>query len=144
LPSSNDFARSHRWLRAVVHGFLAEFATVLTIILIVISYRYVFAHGASDADFAAFGARTGEIVGIVGGTLYTFLFASLLMPRLSGHFVPHGLVVAASAVAFSIAGSLIGHRGVPAAYLVASALKLAAGALAGILAQKRSAVLDPA
>jgi hypothetical protein len=140
----NSFARSHRWLRAVVDGFLAELATVLTIILIVMSYRYVFAHNASDTDFAAFAARTGEIVGIVGGTLYTFFLASLLMSRLSRHFVPHGLVLAASAVFFSVGGSLIGHHGVPAGYVLASALKLLAGALAGMLAQKRSAALRPA
>ena len=117
---------------------------MLTIILIVMSYRYIFAHGASDADFAAFGARTGELVGIVGGTLYTFLFARLLMDRLSERFVMHGLVVAATAIAFSVGGSLLGHRGVPAAYLLASTLKLTAGALAGLLAQKRAAILDPA
>jgi hypothetical protein len=140
----NSFARDHRWLRAIVDGFLAELATVLTIILIVACYRYIIAHGASDADFAAFGARTGEIVGIVGGTLYTFLFASLLMSRLTGHFVPHGLVLAATAVAFSVGGSLLGHHGLPAGYTVASSLKLLAGALAGILAQKRSAALRPA
>ena len=125
-------------------GFLAEFATVLTIILIVMSYRYLFGRGASDADFAAFGVRTGELVGIVGGTLYTFLFARLLMARLSERFVMHGLVVAATAIAFSVGGSILGHHGVPAGYLLASTLKLAAGVLAGLLAQKRTAVLGPA
>jgi hypothetical protein len=108
------------------------------------SYRYIFADGASDGELAAFGARTGEIVGIVGGTLYTFLFASMLMPRLSRNFVAHGLVVAASAITFSVGGSLLGHHGIPAGYALASTLKLLAGVLAGILAQKRSATLRPA
>jgi hypothetical protein len=73
------------------------------------------------------------LLGLVAGTIYTFLFARTIMPRLSARFVEHGLVVAAAAVAFSVGGSLAGHHGVPNAYILASALKLAAGALAGFL-----------
>ena len=131
MTSSQIPAHKDRWLRAVGYGFLAEFATVLTIILIVQAYVHIFAHGLTDADFAALGQRVGAIVGTVGGTLYTYLFARLLMRRLAGRFVAHGLVVALTAIAFSIAGSIAGHQGVPAAYLLASLLKLAAGAYAG-------------
>lgn len=119
------------------YGFLAEFVTVLTIIAVVMAYRYVFNRGQSDAVYAAFGERAGATIGVIGGTLYTFLFARFLMRRLSSRFVAHGLVVALTAVAFSIAGSIAGHHGVPGAYLLASALKLAAGALAGFLSAKR-------
>jgi hypothetical protein len=117
----------------VGYGFLAEAATVVTIILIVTAYRLAFARGLSDADYAAFGERTGEIVGIIGGTLYTYLLARLLMRVVRGRFVAHGVVVALTAIAFSVAGSIAGHHDVPAAYLLASVLKLAAGALAGFL-----------
>lgn len=106
-------------------------------------YRYVVARGLSDADYAAFAVRTGEIVGIIGGTLYTFLFARLLTKRLFARFIEHGLVVAITAVAFSIAGSIAGHQGVPAGYVIASVLKLAGGALAGFLAAKRYAPARP-
>jgi hypothetical protein len=133
LTSSQIPAGKDRWLRAVGYGFLAEFATVLTIILIVQAYARIFARGLTDADYAAFGQRVGESVGIVGGTLYTYLFSRLLMRQLTGRFVAHGVVVALTAIAFSIAGSIAGHQGVPAAYLLASALKLAAGAFAGFL-----------
>ena len=126
-------ARRDHWLRAVGYGFLAEAATVVTIIMIVMAYRFVFARGLPDADYAAFGARTGEIVGIIGGTLYTYLFARLLMRVVRGRFVAHGVVVALTAIAFSAAGSIAGHHVVPPAYLLASILKLAAGALAGLL-----------
>jgi hypothetical protein len=121
----------------VLYGFFAEFATVLTIILIVMVHRYLLARSASPAEVAAFGVRTGEVVGIVGGTLYTFMLARLLMPRLSGNFIPHGLLVALTAIAFSVGGSILGHRGVPAGYGLASTLKLLAGALAGFLERKR-------
>lgn len=139
MTSPESPARSDRWLRAVGYGFLAEFATVLTIILIVEAHLHLFTRGPSDADYAAFGARAGEVVGIVGGTLYTYLFARLLMRLLTSRFIAHGFVLALTAIAFSIAGSIVGHHGVPAGYVLASVLKLAAGALAGFLAAKRFA-----
>lgn len=125
--------RGDRWLRTVGFGLLAEVLTVLTIIAIVMAYRYLFARGMSDGDYAAFGFQTGRVVGTVGGALFTFVSAWLLMPRLSRRFVEHGVVVAVAAIAFSVGGSIAGHKGVPAGYPLASALKLAAGALAGVL-----------
>jgi hypothetical protein len=133
LTSSETAARRDHWVRAAGYGLLAEIATVLTIILIVTAYRFAFARGLPDADYAAFRQRMGGIVGIVGGTLYTYLFARLLMRVVTGRFTVHGIVVAVTAIAFSIAGSIVGHQGVPAGYVLASALKLAAGALAGFL-----------
>lgn len=130
-------ARRDRWLRAVGYGLLAEIATIVTIIVVVMAFRYLFARGHSEADYAAFGESAGGTIGIVGGTLYTFLFAQQLMKGLTSRFVAHGFVVALTAVAFSIAGSIAGHQGIPTGYLIASVLKLAAGALAGYLAAKR-------
>jgi hypothetical protein len=129
-------ARSDRWLRAIAYGLLAEIATILTIIAVVMIYRYMLARGHTDLEYAAFGEQVGAIIGVVGGTIYTFLFARLLMRRLSSHHVAHGIVLALAAVALSVGGSIAGHQGVPAAYLLASALKLAAGALAGFMATR--------
>jgi hypothetical protein len=126
-------ARSHRWLRAFAYGLLAEAATIVTIIIVVVGYKTAVAPGLSDEQYASFGERAGGVLGLTVGTIYTFLFARSLMPRLSGRFVEHGLVVAVAAVAFSVTGSIVGHHGVPNAYIIASALKLAAGALAGFL-----------
>lgn len=124
-------ARSDRWLRAIWYGLLAEISTIATIVVIVMFYRYGIAKGLSDADYTAFGERAGAIVGVVGGTVYTFFFAHRLMRRLSSNFVAHGIVVAVAAIALSVGGSIAGHHGVPTAYILASLLKLAAGALAG-------------
>jgi uncharacterized membrane protein YdjX (TVP38/TMEM64 family) len=106
----------------------------------VMIYRYVLAKGLAESSYAAFGESVGAIVGIVGGTLYTFLFARLLMRRLASDFIAHGIVVALGAVALSVAGSLAGHRGLPGAYLLASVLKVGAGALAGFLRARSAAV----
>ncbi len=126
-------AQKERWLRAVGYGFLAELTTVLTIILIVQAYVRVFAPGLTAGDYAALGQRIGGVAGIIGGTLYTYIFARLVMLGLATRFIAHGVVVALTAIAFSVAGSIAGHQGVPAGYILASALKLGAGALAGFL-----------
>ncbi|HEY3133565.1 MAG TPA: hypothetical protein VGJ47_02950 [Gemmatimonadaceae bacterium] len=127
-----------RWARAIGYGLLAEIATIFTIVAVVLIYRYVFARTQSEADYVAFAERVGAILGVVGGALYVFLFAHRLMRWLSGRFVAHGIVLAIAAIALSIGGSLAGHQGVPPAYALASALKLAAGALAGWLASRRA------
>ena len=126
-------ARRARWLRAVAYGLLAEVATIITIVVVVVGYKQLVATGLSDAEYAAFGERVGGLLGLIAGTVFTFLFARMLMRRLAWHFVAHGLVVAVAAIALSVGGSIAGHHGVPAAYLWASGLKLAAGALAGFV-----------
>ncbi|HUQ99445.1 MAG TPA: hypothetical protein VM166_08325 [Gemmatimonadaceae bacterium] len=130
--------RRARWLRAIAYGLLAEVATIITIVVVVVVYKQVVAKGLSEAEYAAFGQSVGGMLGLVAGTIFTFLFARLLMPKLSRHFVAHGLVVAVTAIALSIGGSIAGHHGVPNAYLYASALKLAAGALAAFLYERAS------
>ena len=128
-------ADSDRWVRAFSYGLLAEIATVIVIILTVTIYRWGAA--PTGAEYTAFGERAGAIVGPVGGALFTFLFAWLLMRRLSGRYISHGVVVAIGAIALSIAGSLAGHGGIPAGYVLASVLKLVAGSLAGYLWERR-------
>jgi|SRR2546423_1422064 len=138
MTAPQSTPRRDRWVRAVGYGLLAEIATILTIVAVVLVYRYVFARGQSDADYLAFAQRVGAVLGVIGGTVYVFLFAHRLMRRLSSGFVAHGIVLALAAIALSIGGSLAGHQGIPPAYVLASALKLAGGALAGWLASSRA------
>jgi hypothetical protein len=45
--------------------------------------------------------------------------------------------VALAAVALSVGGSIAGHQGLPSGYLIATLLKIIAGALAGFLTMKK-------
>ena len=129
-------ARRDRWLRAIGYGLLAEIATIITIIFVVMLYKYVLARGLPEDAYTSFGERAGALIGILGGALYTFSFARLLMRRISSNFIAHGLVVALAAIALSVAGSIAGHQTVPASYIWASILKIIAGALAGFIYQR--------
>lgn len=97
------------------------------------THKYVFARGLSESEYAAFGQGAGGYIGGIGGAIYTYLFARRLMPRISGRFSEHGIVVALAAIALSIAGSIAGHQAVPPTYIIASILKIVAGARAGFV-----------
>jgi hypothetical protein len=110
--------------------------TIVTIILITVTYRFVIARGLPDAVYEAFNQKTGGIVGVVGGTLFTYLFARMLTRRVTANFVAHGVVVAVTAIVVSVGGSIAGHQGVPSAYILASILKIVAGWFAGFQGRK--------
>jgi len=130
VPTASRCA-NERWLRAFAYGLLAEVATVAAIVATVMAHRHLIRPGRSEAYYGGFSARAGFIVGAFGGAAFVFLFARLVMRHVNAHRISHGMTVAAGAIALSIAGSLAGHGTVPASYLLASALKLVAGAVAG-------------
>jgi hypothetical protein len=136
MASPEISARKDRWLRAIGYGLLAEIATIATIVVVVMLVKYAFARGFSDADYAALSRAMGAGIGIWGGALYTLTFARRLMSKVSSRFIAHGIVVALAASALSILGSIAGHQSVPASYVLASALKIIAGALAGFIYQR--------
>lgn len=138
MTSAPPAPAGDRWLRATVYGLLAEIATILTIVGAVMVHRYVFKPGLSDAEYAAFAAQAGGVLGLLAGTIFVYLFANLLVRQLAANYVAHGIVVALAAIALSIGGSLAGHHGLPRAYILASVLKLTAGAFAGFRASPRS------
>jgi len=122
-----------RWPLAVGYGLLAEFATIITIVAVVMAHKYVFARGLSELEYASFGQRAGGWIGVWGAAIYTYIFARRLMPRVSSRFSEHGIVVALAATGLSIAGSIAGHQAVPYAYILAALLKIVAGARAGFV-----------
>src|SRR5205814_7764128 len=93
-----------RWLRAIGYGLLAEIATILTIVAVVMMYRYLIARGLTDAQYVAFAQQAGAILGVIGGTVYVYLFVQLLMRRLTSRFVAHGIVAAVAAIALQSVG----------------------------------------
>jgi hypothetical protein len=125
--------RSH-YFRAFAFGLLAELATIATIIIAVLGYRQFAGRNMSAADYAVFGQRAGELIGLTLGTVFVFLLAWPVVRVVSRHKIWHGVTVATGAIVLQIGGSLAGHHGLPLAYAFAAVLKLAAGGGAGFLA----------
>ena len=140
MTSTSATASRNRWLAAIGYGLLAELCTIITIILVVSVYRYGIERGLSDDVYNAFGQKAGGTIGTIGGTAFVGLFARVLMERLSGNFVAHGIVLAITAITVSVGGSIAGHHGVPAGYILASILKLLAGWFAGFQSQKPATI----
>ena len=136
MTAPSTIENRNRWLAAIGYGLLAEVCTIITIILVVSIYRYGIARGLSSDVYDVFGQKAGAVIGVVGGTLFTYVFARLLMRRLSANFTAHGIVLAITAVALSVGGSIAGHQGLPALYILASILKLVAGWFAGFQSQR--------
>ncbi len=130
----------NRWLAALGYGLLAEVCTIVTIIFISLIYKFGVARGLSDAAYEAFNQKMGGFVGIVAGTLFTYLFARMVVRRVSTNFIAHGLLVALTAIVVSVSGSIAGHQGVPSGYILASILKLVAGWFAGFQGRKPATV----
>lgn len=129
----------NRWLAALGYGLLAEVCTIVTIILISLIYKFGVARGMTDAAYEAFNQKMGGAVGIVGGTVFVYLFARIITRRVTANFVGHGLLVAVTAIVVSVTGSIAGHQGVPSGYILASILKIVAGWFAGFQGGKPAA-----
>lgn len=140
VTATSTIASRNRWLAAIGYGLLAEVCTIITIILVTTVYRYGIRRGLSNDAYMAFGQKAGGVIGIIGGTVFVYLFARVLMRRLSGNFVAHGILLAITAIALSVGGSIAGHQGVPSGYILASILKLLAGWFAGFQAQKPATI----
>lgn len=93
----------------------------------------------TDAAYEAFNQKMGGAVGIVGGTVFVYLFARIITRRVTANFVGHGLLVAVTAIVVSVTGSIAGHQGVPSGYILASILKIVAGWFAGFQGGKPAA-----
>ena len=113
-----------RWVRAFLAGIAAE---VLTIVTIVIATK-VFHVNMETA---------GVVLGAGGGVVFTFLMALWALRAIQDRYVAHGLVVAVGAVALHVIGLSGAPGGFRPIYLIADILKLAAGALAGVLVARR-------
>jgi hypothetical protein len=136
VPSSSEARPALRVARALLFGVLAEVLTIITVGIVILGHR-VIAGGQTDQQLQAFGLRAAAIVGPVFGALYTFVMAFLVVHRVRSRPLAHGLLVALGAIVVHLLGAFGAPGGFRAVYLVADCLKLIAGGLGGLLAQRK-------
>jgi len=113
-------------------GLLAEIATGLVIAI-----------GMGITRGGAMPSNPGElpfwvpIVAIVAGSLFTFVIGFWRASRQPDRHVGHGLSVAAGAIALHLATAVGGGQTLTAVHVIADVLKLVAGVVAGVAAQRR-------
>lgn len=122
-----------RFVVSFLFGLLAEIATGLVIAAGMMITRGN-AMPPNPADFPSWV----PVVAIVAGSFFTFLIGVWRASRQGDSHVGHGLSVAAGAVALHLATALGGGQTLTAVLVVADVLKLVAGALAGVVAQRRA------
>ena len=114
-------------------GLLAEIATGLVIAI-----------GMGITGGGAMPSNPGEIpswvpiVAVVAGSLFTFLIGFWRASRQPDRHVAHGLSVASGAIALHLATAIGGGQTLTAVHVVADVLKLVAGVIAGVAAQRRA------
>lgn len=122
-----------RFVISFVFGLLAEVLTGLAI------GAGVFATGggmpSNPADFPAWV----PYVAIVGGAVFTFLFAWWRASRDRERAMMHALIVAAAAIGLHLATAVGGGQTFTLFHAIADASKLIAGVIAGRLVRSRPA-----
>ena len=122
-----------RFFVSFLFGLLAEIATGL-----VIGAGMLITHGSGMPSNPADLPSWVPIVAIIGGSTFTFLIGFWRATRQPDRQLGHGLSVAAGAIALHVATALGGGQSLTV-LAVADALKLVAGAAAGMAAQRRAA-----
>lgn len=112
-----------RWIRVLIAGFLAE-ASVFALVIPV---------------FTLWGQHALLYAAPPASLLMCFLFGLWVGRRVASHFIVHGLLVGAVAVALYVCLTLF--RPEPIAYILAHGLKLLGGAGGGFVAGRSHAAL---
>jgi hypothetical protein len=124
-----------RFFVSFLFGLLAEIATGL-----VIAVGMGITHGGAMPSNPADLPSWVTIVAIVAGSLFTFLIGLWRASRQPDQRLGHGLSVAAGAIALHLATALGGGQTLTRLHVIADALKLVAGVVAGLAAQRRAGV----
>ena len=122
-----------RFFVSFLFGLLAEIATGL-----VIGAGMVITRGSGMPSNPADLPSWVPVVAIVAGSIFTFLIGLWRASRQPDRRLGHGLSVAAGAIALHVATALGGGQTLTVLHVVADALKLVAGAVAGTVAQRRA------
>ncbi|HEY0428921.1 MAG TPA: hypothetical protein VGC76_14160 [Pyrinomonadaceae bacterium] len=124
-----------RWLRVIIAGLLSEILIILVIVGAIMIYKYGVTPLGEQLD--VFSAKVGFYVGIAGSAAACFLLAWWAGRVLKSDFIVNGLLVGVFAILWQLGLTLSAGAKFETIYLLAYALKLAGGALGGLVARRR-------
>ena len=125
-----------RWGRIVVAAIMSEVGVIAVLFAAIAAYTFA-TPSMSDAQYGSLGEEVGYYVAPAAGAVITFLAALWATRGLTSAFVPHGTLVGIASVLLTvgfIASARPDHR---VMYVIAFALRLAAGCAGGAIAERR-------
>ncbi len=120
------------WGRIAIAALLSELGVIAVLSVTIVAIMAI-APGMSDAQFSVLGEQVGYYVAPAAGAVTTFLAVVWAVRRRSSGFLTHGVLVGVGSVILTV-GFMVGARPEHyVMYLVAFALRLLAGAVAGVV-----------
>jgi hypothetical protein len=133
----NQTSSRIRWGRIVIAAVMSEVGVIAALFAGIAVYTWM-NPSMSDAQSSTLGEEVGYYVAPGAGAVTTFLAALWATRGLSSSLFAHGALVGIVSVLLTvgfIASARPDHR---VMYVIAFALRLAAGCLAGAIAERRS------
>jgi hypothetical protein len=132
-----------RIVLSIAAGLLAEVFTIAVVAIVFFGHRLI-AGAETPEQTQAFMMRAGSIVGPLFGVIFTFVMALWVVRKAKGRYLAHGLLVGAGAAAIHVVTTMGAPGGYGMIHAIADLLKLAAGAAAAMVAERRQSRRAPA
>ena len=126
-----------RWTRVIVAAVLSEAGVIAVLLGVIAIYSSLIAPGISDAEYQTLGARAGYYVAPAAGTMTTFLMVMWVGRKLESRYVANGVWVGVVSVILTFGFIFTARPEDRLMYGVAFVLRIAAGYLGGLAAQRR-------
>jgi len=127
-----------RWRRVLLAALLSEVGVIALLLAIVTVYSRLIRPDVSGAEYQELGQRIGYYVAPAAGAVMIFLMVLWVGRRLEAGFVANGVMVGVVSVVLTSGFFLAARPEDRAMYGVAFALRIVAGYLGGLAAQRRA------
>ena len=126
-----------RWTRVIAAGVLSEIGVIATLLVAIYIYRHLIAPDMPDTEYQTLGERVGYYVAPTAGFVTTLATALWAARTLESRFVANGVMVGVISVVISVPFFFTAKPEHRLMYGIAFALRLAAGYIGGLLAQRQ-------
>ena len=127
-----------RWTRVILAAVLSEAGVIAVLLTVIAIYSALIAPGMTDAEYQLLGQRVGYYVAPTAGAVTTFLMVLWVGRKLDTRHVANGVWVGVLSVILTLGFVFTARPEDRLMYGVAFGLRIAAGYLGGLLAQRRS------
>jgi hypothetical protein len=126
-----------RWTRVILAAVLSEAGVIAVLLAAFAIYSSLIAPGMTDAEYQSLGPRLGYYVAPAAGAVTTFLMVLWVGRKLDSRYVANGMWVGVVSVILTLGFVFTARPEDRLMYGVAFVLRIVAGYLGGLVAQRR-------